>query len=1371
MRKQCWRRPLPSLFQSTFGKATLLSFIILFHSSLCFAQNSTDHFSKNEISKSIATFSHFDLEDGLSQRSVSAMVTDKEGYIWIGTQDGLNRFDGYEFQVFRNIPNDSTSLSSNYITDLLLDEKDNLWIGTLDGGLNYLDKSTGNFTRYIHRPNEPNSLNNDNIQELEIDEDGNLWVGTLRGVSYLKMSDNKFQSFENKLNPLINRNKIFGLLVDSQKRLWISTRESLNIYDLENNLTEIKNIPTSRFYSIEGNNKEFSHFPGNIIENKDGEILLSTTDRLFTYNNSDNNFKEINLDLSNPVRIYNIYIDQNNGYWVSTQSSLLHIDSKNKDSPINLFHGDETKPESIKTGSKLTAVTEDINGGIWIGTWAGGLNQLKRRKNLFSSTNRFSNRTEKETPATALYSDSAGALWAGTFGYGLSTWQLINGEIKSIDLSGQLPETANITHISKGRNNNFWICTALDGLYEYALQARKTTVYKSTNEAKLSADYLQYGLEDSNGDLWASTYDSGLMRRKKGSDIFEKFTFSSENPNSISSNTTRTIFEDSKKRVWITSGNGLNLYNRSENNFTQFHHDENNPRSILQGAVNTIMEDKMGNLWIGTYSGLSKLENVEKGIFKNYTSIDGLTNNVVCAIEEDEHSRLWISTFNGISCFEPKKEKFINYNTPDGTLNQEFNTTVSTKNKETGEIYFGGSKGITYFQPDDFTFDTTNSKITITTLTTYDSDGGQSQAHFISSKKEYNFPNDEKIIQFKIAGLSFKDAGQQKYKYQLRGFNEQWYNLGQKREIIFTNLNPGNYQLLAKVANSDEHWSEPQHLLTFNVHPPWYKTWWAISIWTTTLFSILYAFYNFQLSKKTAEKEADRLKELDEFKTRFYANITHEFRTPLTVISGMADELENQPQKEAQKKISLIKKNSFNLLNLVNQMLDLSRLQAGQTIAEKSQSDIIIFLSYLVEALESLAKLKNIGLQFYTEEKELAMDFDAKNLETVINNLIGNAIKFTPEYGKILVVAKQYVINGKPFLEIKIKDNGIGISEEQLPYIFNRFHQANPLHENQGSGIGLALVKELIKMMEGKIDVESELGKGTVFHLHFPISNHAPLVEVQPKIDSSIFPGKENVIQEESKVIDSDLPILLIIEDNSDVIYYLQTCLENDYQIVTSRNGKKGIKKAKEILPDIIISDVMMPEADGLEVCADLKSDERTSHIPIILLTAKATSEDKLKGLSLGADAYLIKPFEKDELMVRLDQLTTMRRTLQNKYQTGLVKSQPKEETPSSREETFVEKIENIILSNLENENFSVHELSRELLLSRSQVHRKIKALTGMSTAVYIRFVRLQKAKELLTNTQLSISEIAYQVGFKTPVYFSQAYKDVFSESPSATRK
>ncbi len=515
------------------------------------------------------------------------------------------------------------------------------------------------------------------------------------------------------------------------------------------------------------------------------------------------------------------------------------------------------------------------------------------------------------------------------------------------------------------------------------------------------------------------------------------------------------------------------------------------------------------------------------------------------------------------------------------------------------------------------------------------------------------------------------------------------------------------------------------------------------------------------------QKEALKYKEINEFKSRLYTNITHEFRTPLTVIMGMTEQLQNEPKKNIQPKLETIERNSKQLLDLVIQLLDLSRLEEGSLKPKYVQGEIINFLSYITESYQSFALSKKRTLSFYSEvESDFLIDYDAEKMQRILINLLSNALKFTPEQGHIHVVVKK----DKKDLLVIVKDNGQGIPKEALPLIFDRFYQVDDsMNGAGGTGIGLALVMELTQLLDGKIDVESEVDKGTIFKLKFPIRNNAELEKTDaPQIEEHLIPSKANepsIIPNSTttqEVFGDEKPILLIIEDNIDVAEYLESCLSPNYKFIFARNGERGIEEAIENIPDIIISDVMMPNKNGFEVCETLKTDSRTNHIPIILLTAKTTKEDRLEGLSHGADAYLSKPFNKQELLIRLDKLVELRKNI-------LEKNDLKEaEKP---QDEFLQKVYNVVLENIEDEDFDVPRLCKKLEISRSQLHRKITALTNHSTTKFVRIIRLQEANRLLKTGDFNISEVAYKVGYKNPGNFSTHFKSHFEISPSETRK
>ncbi|MEM7162904.1 MAG: ATP-binding protein [Bacteroidota bacterium] len=520
--------------------------------------------------------------------------------------------------------------------------------------------------------------------------------------------------------------------------------------------------------------------------------------------------------------------------------------------------------------------------------------------------------------------------------------------------------------------------------------------------------------------------------------------------------------------------------------------------------------------------------------------------------------------------------------------------------------------------------------------------------------------------------------------------------------------------------------------------------------------------YRVNALKKEKER-AERLSELDLAKTRLYTNITHEFRTPLTVIMGASDQVKGNDQEK-----ELIKRNSHQLLQLINQMLDLSKLEGGALKLNPKQGNIIPFIEYLVESFQSMADSKHIRLTFYKETEEILMDFDALRMQQIIFNLVSNAVKFTEASGKVVVHAKEASIKGKPHLNLVVRDNGAGIPAEDLPNIFDRFFQADAsdMRRSEGSGIGLALVKELVQLMKGTIEVSSEVDEGTVFTVQIPITKKASIQTQTIKESELLLPVDEASDQEtvtSFKPLDDDLPLALIIEDNKDIVSFLRSCLQRKYKIEVAYNGQEGIDKALDIVPDIIISDVMMPEADGYTVCKTLKTDERTSHVPIILLTAKATQEDKVQGLEVGADAYLSKPFHQEELEVRLQKLIELRQQLQERYQGSSIGNK----SPQNKEDEFIQKLQSVILDRIEDEGFGINDLCHAVGLSRMQVHRKLKALTGMPATAFINTVRLQKAFELLSDTELNVSEVAYKVGFSNHSYFSKLFVNKYGKTPS----
>ena len=819
---------------------------------------------------------------------------------------------------------------------------------------------------------------------------------------------------------------------------------------------------------------------------------------------------------------------------------------------------------------------------------------------------------------------------------------------------------------------------------------------------------------------------------------------------------------DANGDVWASDFEGdgnLYLYDRNENKFNLY----------LKGyKMYNLLVDENGWLLIGSYdNGLLHLNPSDKS-YTHYTKKDGLNSNEAIDIAKGGNGVYWVNTRIGPSKFDIYTKKITPLGLPKTRYNIGINVGINN------QVYIGGNNGLYSFLPDQVVGNQIPPQIFISDLIF-------SNVNYLKYRNESNditLTHKQNDITFKYVGLHYSNPEENKYQFKLSPLNDEWINADSEHIARYFNLSPGTYNFQVKAANSNGIWSDESASVQFTIKPPWWTTWWAYLTYIILFGFLANRIYRFQLSKKLAASESKRLREVNEFKNNLFTNITHEFRTPLTVIKGMADNIKSDIKKKQldtiDSSLEMIERNSDELLHLVNEMLDLAKLESGNMELQLVQTDVIPFLKYISESFESYAEENQINLTIYSEVDSLVMDFDANKLTSVISNLLSNAIKFTPESGKIIVHINQINQNEASQLLIKVKDNGIGIAEEELLNIFSRFYQtdASTVRESEGTGIGLALTKELVDLMNGSIDVKSSLDAGSEFTVMIPITNNAAKSDaIQIKKTPSHKKTKTTSYQTEgASDNDSNLPLVLIIEDNLDVAHYLKTCLKGKYETLHASNGIKGIETAFDKIPDIIISDVMMPGKDGFEVCETLKSDERTNHIPIIILTAKASFEDKLKGLSHGADAYLSKPFIKEELFIRLDKLVASRKKLISKIQNEGSSILLKKRTKNPKLQ-FLQKIVKLIHEDISNSNFDSEELAKKLLVSESQVYRKIKAITGKSTAVYMRSIRLQYAKDLLISSDKTVSEVAYETGFNDPSWFSRAFKKEFGYSPTAASK
>ncbi len=1284
-------------------------------------------------------FTHFTTKEGLPNNLVGGMAEDHSGNLWFTTTGGVCRYDGYYFTNFT----EKEGLSHNVVIPMLKDRFGNLWFGTNDGGVNRYDGHS--FTHYTKKEGLPNNTVNGMFE----DRSGNLWFGTNGGVS--RYDGKSFTNFTEKEG--LSHNTVRSILEDRAGNLWFGTNGGVCCYE----------------------GQFFTHF---------------TVKEGLTHN-----------------IVWTILQDRTGNLWFGTGGGVSRYDGKT----FTHFTVKEGLCQNIVFSS-----LEDRSGNLWFGTFDGGVSRYDGHT--------FTHFTDKEglsnNAVFSMVEDRSGNLWFGTTGGGVNRY---DGKTFA-----QFTEKEGLPHnmvrsMLKDHNGNLWIGSEGEGISRYDGK----TLTRFTEKDGLSNNLIRGSIEDHAGNLWIGTLRGGVTRYDGKS--FTQFTVKE----GLSNNVVRCILEDRSGNLWFgTWGGGVSRYDG--HTFTHFTEKE----GLLSNDIRSMLEDSGGNIWFGTNGkGVSRYDGQ---FFTHFTEKEGLANNDVVSILEDSHGNIWFGTGSGLSFLSKTKLNalsiqktqkdildsgiiFKNYTYESGFIGIGCNESAILEAKD-GRIWIGANDRLSVFNPKGGLADTVAPNLVLTGLALFNEDIPWINLISKESSKQtpvvkdtgfvlgngvrvaefefedvtpwYGLPmnlslaHNNNYLTFIFTGITVFQPKEVKYQYKLEGIDDNWSLLTNRNEATYGNLPPGHYTFKVKARNSEGYWSK-EVTYNFTIRPPWWRTWWAYVLYAVFIGGSILFIYRFQLNRSLEQAEALRLKELDAVKTKLYTNITHEFRTPLTVILGMAKQALDNPKEYVQEGLKMIIRNGQNLLTLVNQMLDLSKLESGKLTLHYQQGDIVTFLKYIAESFHSLAENKGVQIHFLTDAERLNMDFDKMRLQQVVSNLLSNAIKFTPKGGHIYVSIDRQ----NNTLVLKIKDTGIGIAEMDIPYIFDRFYQADDSHtrHGEGTGIGLALTRELVKLMEGTIVVKSIPNEGTEFEVTLPIRHIADIsegipMEKETKEEAAQFQAVKYIIDapishehdslsivNESNV--NDKPLVLIADDNEDVRTYLAACLKMDYSLEIAKNGQECEDLAFNTTPDLIVLDVMMPFKDGFEVCKTLKNDERTSHIPIIMLTAKADLDSKLEGLECGADAYLMKPFHKEELLLRIKKLLELRQQLQQHYRSlavfteGADTSHSEDKIVNSLENAFVIKVRKIVEAHLTDYNLDAEKLSRALTLSRSQVHRKLSALTGLSATSFIRYVRLVKAKELLLNSGFSITAIAYDSGFNDPAYFSRVFKQEFGVTPQAWRE
>lgn len=1310
---------------------------------------------------------HLTQEEGLSHRWVHKIVQDQKGFIWIATQNGLNRYDGYEFEVFN--PGVQV-LKGVAIEAVQADHNGMLWLSRgLDKPAIIFNPNTLSFRNaekgkdiFYPNLNLQKTIAYHFLNFISGLEDIPVITGreldTAASIAQLPLYQPLLTGFQTL--------GTFSLITQNRPgEIWIWNNWS------ERGHRKKEIIRRKHYIHFEQKTKKWKVFK--IPETLDVELAntnlpIDTEGRFWfpSFENEDQRKFDF-FHLPNDIPLENWYavrVDNRLNIWIFNRDhQLFRFDKINRE--LEYFG----KMESFRV-----AVFEDEQGTIWIGT-ENGIRKIRRRKRLFET-----------------YLDKEVILGeALPFGHSMSFIVETSG--------GHIFSNKGFSFLAHIPPDNQRI-NIIDSLSVFLTSLNENHFYFQTSDAISIVRGSPFEVQKLSFPKKESVSVADLphkipLLKDNFFQLVDTLTHRSIIPEQFSELKMRYLFGDKKNHaIWANYQKGIIRIDLKslKTEYTALWEVRN--LYFVRGWL-----PEGDQLWLATIEGLMLFDLKSKRILKKFSDEDGLSHKTIYSIVKSGDN-LWLGTHNGLCCFNPKTLEVRNFYVDDGLTHNEFNTYSAYVAKDR-RIWMGSLNGLNVFHPDELLkVKPDTAQLFLTKFTKYnlkeDSIYLTKAIQEIENQRLKILPSDQSFtVQFMLNSLTNPSKNQ--YYWYLEGLESAWSNVDEDPIAAYQNVPPGIYTLKVKATDSRGNPASNELAIPIQVLQVWYKRWWAWIIYTTIVIGAAYLFYRFQVNRKLEQQEAIRLKELDAVKTKLYTNITHEFRTPLTVILGMTEQLnlesptlanDYNSQKKLEEKLDVVSRNGQNLLSLVNQMLDLSKLESGKMSLNLETGNIVSFLKYLFESFHSYAESKRIQLHFHSEFDALTMGFDREKMQNIIVNLLSNAIKFTNPGGAVYFSLKKIkqtegldsakLETEQDALQISVKDNGIGISPKNIAHIFDRFYQADdsPTRQGEGTGIGLALVKELVKLMGGKIEVDSEINKGTIFYLSLPIQLNvkSEIGKIEMLSSPTItFNPQQIRAKTDNHQPGNERPQLLIIEDNIDVQNFIKSLLEKDYQISTASDGAAGIENALVQIPDIIISDVMMPKKDGFQVLETLKNDERTSHIPIILLTAKADIQSRLKGLERGADAYLAKPFERKELMIRIQKLVELRQKLQNRYASdSFVQPLSKTQNPDLQiEDAFLTKLKEIIENHLSDATFGTAELCQEIGMSKSQLYRKLKALTNRSIALFIRSIRLNHGKQLLETSNLTISEIAYEVGFTDPFYFSRTFSEEFGQAPSHFRK
>jgi ligand-binding sensor domain-containing protein/signal transduction histidine kinase/DNA-binding response OmpR family regulator len=1329
---------------------TKLAFLLFFCPIVLFAEN--------------FTIEKIGMEQGLSNSYIVGITQDKQGYMWFATESGLNRFDGHSFRVYRKNKLKQQSINSNELNQVYADSSDNIiWIATQRTGLNAFNTKTEKFTYYTFNSSNPNSIVTNDITNIQPATDNKLWICTYHfGVDLMDKKTETFKHFNQSTVPGMVSNHVWCVADDMHGKLYIG-----HVF----NGLSVLTIADDKIRNYTPNPSNPNALPGEEVTaihiDKRNNIWVGTNNGLALFDPISEKFTVIRNIPGNPNtlssnRIWCIKELGNDKLWIGTNQggiNILDLRQIQFQNPKNIVfqHIEANDDKSGLSNLSVKCLFQDSFNNLWIGTLGGGINIISNRKPFFKTWKYSPFRGAKNSLSTKLTwgicTDSENRVWIGTDG-GLDVYDKgmkVNHFSKE---TGDLPDNF-IMAALKDSEGNLWLGSSERDVIRYTPKNKRFQVMNSIK----SVASIRCFYEDSKKRIWIGT-NNGLFTYDLKTDKFKSITSETSN---LPDNVILSVLEDQKGNLWIgTFGQGIAILNPD----LKLIRNINTYNGFCSNAIYHLFKDSKNKIWVATREGLAVFKSAQDMNYRVFNEKDGIADSYTCALAEGNAGDIWASTNSGISHLYVQTGTFENFNFLDGIPIGNFMPGAVTTTSD-GLICFASQNGVCYFNSKESPANYKAPKAQVTEFKYYD-------RHITQPENAFYLPVAGKIVlkhfqntfslSFNVLDFGLNDETE--YAYMLKGLEDNWYNLGNEKQVTFRNIPHGNYEFKLKSRLRNQEWSNEVTTLQITIKPPFWLTWWAktlyflLIIW---LIQYIAKFYKRRLDLENdlylEQKNHQQEQELNDERMSFYTNITHELRTPLTLIIGPLKDLETDKTLSSGhlKKISLISRSATRLLNLINQIMEFRKTETQNRKLSVIKGNIASLIQEIGIKYESLNQNPDVRFRFNIESNSHKLFYDPEIITIILDNLISNALKYTKR-GEISLSLKSLSENHIKFTEIEVKDSGCGIPQEALNRIFDRYYQVNNENQVAGSGIGLSLVKNLAELHHGSISVESTMGVGSIFRFRFRTENQYPdaqHTEIRTK-------------PAETDEISLTKGLVLIVEDNDEIREYIARSLSDLFNILEATNGKKGMELAFEHIPDIIVSDVMMPVMDGMEFCKIMKEDIRTSHIPLILLTAKDTLQDRMDGYSIGADSYITKPFSAGLLQTRVKNLLETKQKLAMLYSSSLNQKQVfMTESLNKLDKEFMDKVNRIIEDNLDSEQINVAFIAEQMHMSHSTLYRKIKALTSMSANEIIKKLKLQKAEQLLLSGKYSVSEISYMIGFSTPTYFRQCFKEEFGQSPT----